>query len=198
MGNMGNLEQVERLRAYADISIEEARDVLNEARGDLLEAVILLERRGKIKPPPAAGPIPKEERGEKTEYLGKQEEKERRRRERREYYDEGYSGETFSQVMGRFFRWVGRVIRRGNINTFKVARRGEDFINIPVTILVIFALFFFWWLIPLLIVGLFFDFRYSFEGPDLGRDNINRAADTAAEAAQKIKRDFRGDWENKD
>ena len=42
------LELVERLREKADVSYEEARAVLEEAGGNLLDALILLEQRGRI------------------------------------------------------------------------------------------------------------------------------------------------------
>lgn len=44
------LEQVERLRDRADISYEEAKTLLEQCGGDLLEALILLERRGSATP----------------------------------------------------------------------------------------------------------------------------------------------------
>ena len=44
------LEQVERLRERADISEEEAKTLLEQCGGDLLEALILLERRGSATP----------------------------------------------------------------------------------------------------------------------------------------------------
>ena len=43
------LELVEQLRKRAHVSYEEARAVLEEADGDLLAALILLEQRGKIR-----------------------------------------------------------------------------------------------------------------------------------------------------
>ena len=48
---MDRLEQIERLRAKANVSYEEAKQAYEAANGDLLEAVIMLERQGKIKPP---------------------------------------------------------------------------------------------------------------------------------------------------
>ena len=39
-------EQVERLRARTGLSYERARALLEQAGGDLLEALILLERQG--------------------------------------------------------------------------------------------------------------------------------------------------------
>ena len=42
------LELVEQLRQHADVSYEEARAALEHSGGDLLEALIWLERMGKI------------------------------------------------------------------------------------------------------------------------------------------------------
>lgn len=42
------LEQVERLRAHAAVSYEEARRALEACDGDLLDALILLEREGRL------------------------------------------------------------------------------------------------------------------------------------------------------
>ena len=47
------LEQVERLRAHAAVSYEEARRALGALDGGLLDALILLEREGRI--PPGGG-----------------------------------------------------------------------------------------------------------------------------------------------
>ena len=52
--------------------------------------------------------------------------------------------------------------------------------TIPVTVLVVFLLFAFWLIIPLIIIGLFFGYRYMFSGPDLGKENVNRAMDSVA------------------
>ena len=41
------LEQVEKLRAHANVSFEDARDALEKAGGDMLEAIIRLEKEGK-------------------------------------------------------------------------------------------------------------------------------------------------------
>ena len=59
------LEQVEQLRAHAAVSYEEARRALEACDGDLLDALILLEREGRIPPgggrgaflPPSPGPL---------------------------------------------------------------------------------------------------------------------------------------------
>lgn len=65
--------------------------------------------------------------------------------------------------------------------------------SIPVTVLVILLIFGFWIIIPLIIVGLFFGYRYTFNGPDLGLESVNRAMGSVADAADKFKKEVKGD-----
>ena len=176
---MPTMEQVDRLRAYADITVEEARDILAETGDDLLEAVILLEKRGKIKPPPAA-----ESATEAPPPAGETPLRQQ------SYRTEPPPGESFGSMVNRFLRFLGRLIHKGNINKMEVHRRGEHILSLPVTVLVILLLVGFWCVIPLLVVGLFFDYRYSFRGPNM-RDNVNHVMGTAADTAQTIKRDIK-------
>ncbi len=44
---MDTFEKVEKLREKANVTFEEAKAALEEANGDLLDAMILLERQGK-------------------------------------------------------------------------------------------------------------------------------------------------------
>jgi hypothetical protein len=46
---MVSIEQVEKLLQYADVSYEEARDALESCNGSLLDAIVLLERQGKVR-----------------------------------------------------------------------------------------------------------------------------------------------------
>jgi len=52
---MTTLEQVEKLCAMANISYEEAKAALDVANGDLLEAIIYLEKQGKVHAPTGGG-----------------------------------------------------------------------------------------------------------------------------------------------
>ena len=77
-------------------------------------------------------------------------------------------------------------INLGNRNRFEV-RKGDDMVlDLPVTVLVLLLIFAFWVCVPLLVIGLFAGFRYSFSGAELGRESINNAMDKAAEAADKV------------
>ena len=48
---MEMMEKVERLREKANVTYEEAKAALEETGGDLLDAIVLLERQGKVKEP---------------------------------------------------------------------------------------------------------------------------------------------------
>ena len=82
-----------------------------------------------------------------------------------------------------------RLIKKGNANFFQVYRKNKLQFEIPVTVLILLVAFCFWVAVPLLVIGLFTDFRYSFRGPDLGKENINDAMNKASEFAENIKRD---------
>ncbi len=58
-------------------------------------------------------------------------------------------------------------------------------------VLVVLLIFTFWITVPLIILGLFFGYRYRFTGPDLGKENVNRTLDSVAEAAESLKKEVK-------
>ena len=87
----------------------------------------------------------------------------------------------------RGLRNVGVHIRRlvacGNRNRFEVRRGDELVMDLPVTVLAVALIFAFWVCLPLLVIGLFTGWRYSFSGAELGSERINGAMRKAAEVA---------------
>lgn len=181
---MVTLEQVEKLREYANVSYDEAKKALEKNEGDILQAVIDLEQEGKTKLPQDGGKYVYSaddyEDSEKTEGSEKNKSK-----------SKGEESSAFRDNMNRFFKWLGEIVHKGNINLLVVQKHGENIIKLPVTVLVIFLIVGFWVVIPLLVVGLFFNFRYSFEGPDFGNDKVNRVMDNVSQAAENIKEDIK-------
>ena len=49
--DMDEEQKIEKLRQRADVSYEEARDALRACEGDLLDAMVYLERLGQAKAP---------------------------------------------------------------------------------------------------------------------------------------------------
>ena len=93
-------------------------------------------------------------------------------------------------------RWLGRtlakLIRIGNENSLVVWRKGEELFSLPVTVCVVLLMCSVGTvLLFALAVGLFCGLRYSFRGPNLGKESINSAMDRAAEAAETVKEEIR-------
>ena len=175
---MITIELVEKLRSYADISYEEAKEVLEKTNGDMLEAILELERQGKTKAPQDGGKFVtnKEQVSDKSYSKSKQEKE-----------------STLGEMVKRFFGWIKIMIKKGNVNLLVVSRYNQDVIRLPLTMLALLLILGFWVIIPIMIVGLFFNFKYYFEGPDIGTEKVNKVMDDVAKAAEDIKTDIKGD-----
>ena len=185
---MITLEQVEKLRQRANISYDEAKAALEEANGDMLEAIINLEKQNRINPPKGGGYYSSrnsEQNRNNGQYSGTTKGKTK--------VDDGAS---FGELIGRFFRWCGAIVNKGNRNQFDIIKDGEKIMSIPVTVLAVLLIFMFWIVIPIMILGLFFGYRYVFTGPDLGKENVNRAMDSVANAAENLKKEVKGEESN--
>ena len=183
---MITLEQVEKLKERANVSYEDARSALEYTDGDLLEAVIYLERQGKIVSPETGSYNtqhgPHGHRHKEGDRFG----------EDRPYE---YHGPTIGQQLRYFWRKFCELVRKTNANQFEVSRDGRSLISMPVTLLIISILCFFWVTLPLLIIALFFGCRYRFVGPDFGKDAINNVMDQVANTADDLKRSVMMDEE---
>lgn len=173
---MATLEQVEKLRDRTNVSYDEAKAALDATNGDLLDAMIYLEKQGKVKAPAGGGYYSNEKND--TQSTGQAAESSKKGDNK---------GETFTDLLNRFGRFCVKVIHKGNTNTFEVFKGEEIKASIPVTVLVLLLLFAFWITIPLIIIGLFFGLHYRFKGPDLGRDCVNNAMASAAKVAEDVK-----------
>lgn len=179
---MATLEQVEKLRERANVSYDEAKVALDATGGDLLEALIYLEKQGKVKPPEGNG------------YSRSDGGTEAPKTERKSYgQPRGDGGESFTALLARFGRFCLRILHKGNVNTFDVMKGDECKASVPVTVLVVLLIAAFWVVLPLIVIGLFFGLHYRFQGPDLGRGEVNRAMDSAADAAEDFKRSVEKD-----
>lgn len=113
---MVTLEQVSKLRDYADITFEEAKDILEKTNGDVLEAVLELEKQGKIN------------RAENDGKFTMNSEKE----EAKEIHENKKGFKEFSKD---FTEWFKKMISIGNRNAFVIEKHGNVELKIPVTIL---------------------------------------------------------------
>lgn len=186
---MYTLEQVEQLRKIASVSYAEAKEALEAAGGDMLEAMIYLEKKGKVAPPPDNGSYNSAkdtDRRYDAEYNAYA-------MELRQQTQEGDG--SFKEAMTSLWNWICKICHKGVVNHLVVKRFGKELFTVPVLLVVLLAVFAFWVCIPLMIVGLFFNFSYSFRGPDLEKESINRVMDTAADAVEDLKNTVKKDMQ---
>lgn len=174
---MITLEQVDRLREKANISYDEAKAALEAANGDMLEAMINLEKQGKVKSPEGGSYNAGSESKSRSDCGHKN-----------SNYDKCNNRSSLAELFRSFVRFCAKMIHKGNINSVEVLKDGEVKTAFSITVLVLLALCFFWITVPLIIIGLFLGYRYRFCGPDLGRDSVNNAMDSAAAAAETLKK----------
>ncbi len=174
---MITLEQVDKLREKANVSYDEAKAALEATDGDMLEALIHLEQQGKVAPPEGGGYY--------SSTGGKSGAKDKAGAAAGNNYKQR---DSLGDLVRRFGRFCAMIIHKGNINSIEVLKDGEVKTAFSITVLVVLAACFFWITIPLLVIGLFLGYRYRFQGPDLGKDSVNNAMDSAATAAETLKK----------
>lgn len=161
---MITLEQVEKLKAVTGVSYNEAKEALDQTQGDILEAVLHLERLGKVNKPANDGFVSsKEAEPKKVE--------EPKRRE--------------DDSLKKFMDWLKNLLHLGNTNDFVIYKEDRETISIPLTIFIILLVFGFSVVFILMIIGLFFNYRYRFAGPNFKDDKVNRTVDTLSNATLK-------------
>jgi len=175
---MDKLEKVERLRERANVSYEEASQALDEAGGDLLDALVILERQGKTKSPEQSTFSTSYE--EQTEYVNVENqliEAEKTREQKKDHLG-------FREAVKKFFR----ILRD---NSLIVSRHKKEFIRLPLWLLAIVLLITGLWkaAIVVIIISLFFQVRYSFGGKDQ-LPEANEFMEKAGNAADHIKEEF--------
>ena len=173
-------EQVRRLCAASGVDEIAALSALERQGGDLLEAMLELERQGSVPPPagggsystrqaasPAGGPlVPGAAQG-----AGGAE----------EARPEGLWG-GLRELLGKARR-----------NRMEVRRRGELVTAMPLLVLFLLLACFPQVMVPLLLIGWVLGFRYRFAGPDLPAEGLlrgsrRRAAEALRRAAEQIRR----------
>lgn len=176
---MDQLEKVEKIREKTGVTYEEAKHALDACGGDVLDALVYLEGKGKVKEPEVSVYTTKAEGAGASEAF----------QQAAQSYEAAYK-ETFGDHVKKFVKWCGRLVKKGCENFFIVSKSEEELATLPVLVMILLLLFASWVTVPLLIVGLFFGFRYSFKGAITQAVDVNTACEKAAEAAETIKQEF--------
>ena len=179
---MVEFEKVEKLVQKTNVSYEDAKNALEAANGDMLDAIIDLEKQGKVK-----GPA----QGTYTTYA-----------QQSQYKDVPAVIEETNQKDSNsksFFKDLGAAIKRGFQytvdNSVRVIRNNQEIIRLPLWMSIILMLAAWELLIIVIIISLFMDCRYSIVGKD-SADEFNKVINQAADFAGKVKTNFNESFNN--
>lgn len=216
---MENLEKVELIREKCGVTYEVAKDALEACDYDVLEAIIAIEKAeiekraaeiedvieepAKAEEPEAEAQEP-EAKAEEPKDAEAEAEAEATAAEPEdadayEVADEpkaeentDNAGRRSANVAAAWNRFCGRCkdLTRASLDmTFVAERHGEKVIAIPV-LFVIIGLLVWGAALWLLIIGLFFGFRYRIEGRGMMVSGINEVMGKAADAADDVKQNL--------
>ena len=135
---MEMFEKVDALRGRANVGYEEAKSALDRSNGDILDAMILLEREGKTRNSGAGS------------------------------FNSNFATETkCTKGDGKSFgEKLKALIHKSTVNYLVIDRKDERILRLPVLAMVLMFIFLTPITITALIVSLFLDCKYSFEGQD--------------------------------
>lgn len=173
---MEQLEKVEKLRERANVTYEEAKEALEACGWDLLDAMVYLEKAGKAKAPSQESYSTSYE--EQTQYVSVKDKVQEQKQKNTE--------NGFGKKMGRLFKKISQKCRD---NSFRIERKGEEILKVPLWALVLAALISWRTVLVVLVVGLFLKCRYSFGGKDDMKE-VNHVMEKAGEFADKIKDEY--------
>lgn len=172
---MDMFEKVDKLRERANVSYEEAKDALDRSNGDILDAMILLEREGKTRQQGSAS--------YNTAYTAEQQNAQAQ-------YNAGYdrnAQRSAAQGDGRTFGdKVKALFHKSTVNYLAIDRKGERIMRIPILAAILIVLFAWYAAIIAVLVSLFLDCKYSFEGQDEMK-GANNVCDKAGNLAEQVK-----------
>ena len=159
---MNRFELIEKLRERADINYEEADQLLSDTQDDLIAALIILEKQGRLK--------------------GMQQ-----GRPGRTSGDDGVRTEAGTKkskrsVIGHAFRTFGNFIAH---TTFHMAHGESEILVLPTFVFALLMLFFWQTIAPLMLISLFFKVHYYFDGTA-----STKAANDFIDQAEELATDF--------
>ena len=171
---MENFEKIEQLVNKTGCSYADAKAALEGCGWDMIDAIISLEREGKIKKESAAysaqpaqeaeilSEVTVDSTGSRTGNHGNAGKSEKEKKE-----------------------------KKGIWKRFK-SINGQQLADLPIWIPVLALVCFFWATLILAVIAMVFGCRFHFEGADLGKININDTMDKATDYAEKVRNDLTG------
>ena len=179
---MERYEMAELLSQKAGVSLEEARQALEENDWDMLDAMVALERAHKT----ADGGVHVETGAEAPRGV---------KPVKNVSSHEGPG--IFSNGFATLWDYVKKLFRILIDNDFVVLHRDKQILAFPVLVLVVLLFASFGLMLVVLLAGLFLDCKYHFAGRQLGQEGVNAAMDKVSDLAGSIKQSIQNAGEDK-
>ena len=177
---MDNFEKVEKLVEKTGVSYEDAKNALEQADWDLLDAMIILEKGGKAEAPGQSSYSTRYEQQAQYVSVASQVENDRRSYDREEQRKERRA---------KFKEGVRKLTHFLSSNFLYIKKDNDVVAKLPLwAVILIFVLA---WHISIIavIVSLFFGVSYSFKG-EADMSAANTVMDKASSAAEKVKEEY--------
>ena len=205
---MDNLQKIEQLVSKAGCSYEDAKAALEGCGWDMIDAIISLEREGKVKKETlehtaqneeAQAEIVAEVITEKRSDSGQQiaysyEESDYESHSSGNQGNGNFGGGSYDNAgkapkeKHRLWKRIKSILMNNRMVIIK--SDGKQIVDLPIIIPIIALIAFFWATLILAVVAMVFGCRFHFEGEDLGKTNINSTMDKATDYAEKVRNDL--------
>lgn len=188
MADMSKMDKVELIREKTGCTYEDAKNALDAAEGDVLDAIIALEKDGKVgafstartSTNPASGDGSQDGSAVSDDMAAAQ-----------AAYEESTSKGAFKKDLDSLWEWLKAAARKSWEVKLAGTRKGDEAFSLPLLIVILGLLCTGGSLLFLFIIGLFFGFRYHFVGVEKTSIDINEVMDKVADKAEDIKEDFK-------
>ena len=177
---MEKLKLVDKLKNKANISYEEAKDALEKSNWDMLEAMLYLEAHGKVKKPSISIFYTNES---KESYNENGEEVNLKKDTNENNFE---NKNSFEGV----FEAICKAIDTCNNIFIEIIRNSRVILKTPFTVLIVLLFFAFWIVIPLMIIGLFFNMEFLVSSKKIDVDKINKVFKETSKVVKDVKGKF--------
>lgn len=180
---MEKIEVVDKLRNKTNVSYEEAKKALENNNWDILDAMLYLEDHGIVKKPSVS-----------IFYTNEYKENYTSEREIVNITeDEKNNNSKSKNKLDGIFESICKVIDTCNNIFLEIRRNDIVLLKLPLTVLIVLLFFAFWIIIPLMIVGLFFNIEFLVSAKKVNTDKmdkVNKVFSEISKSVQSIKRKF--------
>lgn len=178
---MEKLKLVDKLKEKTNISYEDAKKALENTNWNILDAVVYLENTGKIRKPNNSVFYTNEY---KQTYNDKNEVANIYKNKKENKYK---SRNNFEGI----FESVCKYIDTCNNIFFEIIREKRTILRVPLTVVIVLLFFTFWIVIPLMLVGLFFDIEFYISSRKVNTEKVNKVFSEISINIKKIKNELK-------